>query len=114
MSVTTVTETLVDQKATLVDCRNKLFPFLKDVFIYAYRYNSTDDFDTTKTDFTLVLKGATKILSIYMMKDTAGTFATLVPSSITYGTDFEDVKTTIVADITDSPEYVYVFVVAEI
>jgi len=59
----TVTKRLQVEQANemLVDCRNAIFPFTKDVFIFAHRYNVTTDYPAGD-NLVIEIDGAQEIL----------------------------------------------------
>lgn len=117
MSSTTVSELLAGSSALLVDCRNAVFPFMKDVFVYSKKYVKVTDFVATDATVVFDLDGVTEIQTIQMTKKGAdGIFYNLVPYSITYTTTAGSKKVVVIYTVntTTNADELHLFIVAKV
>ncbi|MFA4916702.1 MAG: hypothetical protein WC974_08925 [Thermoplasmata archaeon] len=114
MSTTTVPELLSGSTALLVDCRNAVFPFVKDTFVFARRYLGAGvDYATADTAVLLDLDGVTEVLTCQITHDASGTFTYVAPTTIAYTTTAGAKKTVITIPNT-SATALHVFIVAKV
>lgn len=98
MGNSTFTASLSGNKMLLVDARSagaKIY-FEKGGFLYSAKLIVADGDFEANGNLSIVLPGVTKVEGFSIVEDRNGTFAQIVPASITYGTTAGDVKTTVV------------------
>ena len=115
MANSTYTAALAGSKSLLINGRNAYQPYLeKDVFIYSEKLIVADSELEADGNLSLVLPGVTEVEGFSFVEDRAGTFAQIVPSSITYTTTAGAVSTTIVLAINASTTALHLFIVAKV
>lgn len=99
----------------LADIRNAGEPFYeKDVFIYSARLTVADGDFEANGNLTLTLEGVTEVEGFNLVEDRNGTFANIVPSSITYTTTAGDVKVAIVIAINSSATALHIHAICRV
>ena len=115
MTVTPSGATTSGTRMILADIRNagKAF-FEKDVFIYSARLTVADSDFAANGNLSLVLQGVTEVEGFSIVEDRNGTFANIVPSSITYTTTAGAVKATIVIAANASATAMHLFFICKV
>lgn len=115
MGNSTFTASLSGNSALLMNGRNAYQPFLeKDVFIFSDRLVVADGDIDANGNLSLVLPGVTEVEGFNFIEDRDGTFAAIVPTSITYTTTAGAVSTTIVLAINASTTALHFFAVCKV
>lgn len=114
-SITPHTAGASGTEVLLVDVRNAGRPFYeRNVFVYSARLVAASGDFEANGNLTLVLEGVTNVQGFNLVEDRNGTFANIVPSSITYGTTAGDVKATIVIAINSSGTALHIHAICSV
>jgi len=99
----------------LVDVRNAGRPFYeKNVFVYSARLTVANSDFEANGNLTLTLEGVTDVEGFNLVEDRNGTFANIVPTSITYTTTAGDVKAVFVIAINASATALHIHAICKV